>query len=664
MEDGTRTVSYGALDEWSAGIAAELHAAGVRPGTAVGLSGERSAELVAGMLGILKAGGIYVPLDPGYPRERLAFMAQDAGLDAVVVAPGGAPMAGLPTVRTEVSHVAHHRPSSPHSGAAVAYIMYTSGSTGGPKGIAVPHRAIARLVLRTDYIHIAPGDRLAQLASPSFDAATFELWGALLNGASLVIIDRDTVLSSKLFAAALRDKRITSAFVTTALFNRLVRDMPDVFAPVRDLLFGGEAADPDAVRTLLSAGPPQRLIHVYGPTEATTFSTWLQVREVVADARTVPIGGPIANSTCYVLDPWLQPVPTGAAGELYLGGDGLAHGYWGRPALTAERFIPDPFGAPGSRLYRSGDRVRRLPDGSIEYLTRLDGQVKIRGYRIELGEIEAALRTHAAVEQVAVVARDGAAGRRLVAYVVGKDGIPLAAGELQRHLKQHLPDYMVPAVFVSLDTLPLTPNGKVDRNALPAPSADAAREQQVTPRTAVEAMLSALWCDVLQGARPGIDDNFFDCGGHSLVAAQLMARIADAFSVELPLRTLFEAPTIRALALRVEEARRQGAGFAIPPLTPNGKLDRNALPAPSTDAASGQQVIPRTAVEKMLSALWSDVLQGALPGIDDNFFDCGGHSLIAAQLMARIADAFSVELPLRTLFEAPTIRALALRVEE
>jgi amino acid adenylation domain-containing protein len=441
--------------------------------------------------------------------------------------------------------------------------MYTSGSTGVPKGIAVPHRAISRLVLGTDYICIAPGDRLAQLASPSFDAATFELWGALLNGASLVIIDRDTLLSSQSFATALREKRITSAFVTTALFNRLVRDVPDVFAPVRDLLFGGEAADPEAVRTVLAADPPRRLIHVYGPTEATTFSTWLHVRKVAADARTVPIGGPLANSACHVLDRWLQPVPTGAAGELHLGGDGLAHGYWGRPALTAERFIPDPFGAPGSRLYRSGDRVRRLPDASIEYLTRLDGQVKIRGYRIELGEIEAALRTHAAVEQVAVVARDSAGGKRLVAYVVDKSGT--ATGDLQRHLKQRLPDYMVPAAVVSLDRLPLTPNGKLDRNALP--SSDAATGQQVTPRTAVEEILSGLWCDVLQGARPGIDDNFFDCGGHSLIAAQLMARIADAFSIELPLRTLFEAPTVRALALRVEEARHRGEGLLVPPLT-------------------------------------------------------------------------------------------------
>jgi amino acid adenylation domain-containing protein len=567
VEDGARRVSYGALDAWSDGIAAELHAVGVRAGTTVGLSGERSADLIAGMLGILKSGAIYVPLDPGYPWERLAFMVEDAGLDAVVVAPGGAAVAGLPTVRTEGSDSAHDAPSIVQGGAAVAYIMYTSGSTGVPKGIAVPHRAIARLVLRTDYIGIAPGDRLAQLASPSFDAATFELWGALLNGASLVIIDRDTVLSSQSFATALREKRITSAFVTTALFNRVARDVPGVFAPVRDLLFGGEAADPDAVRTVLAAGPPRRLIHVYGPTEATTFSTWLHVREVAADARAVPIGGPVANSTCHVLDRWLQPVPTGASGELYLGGDGLAHGYWDRPALTAERFIPDPFGAPGSRLYRSGDRVRRLPDGSIDYLSRLDGQVKIRGYRIELGEIEATLRSHAAVEQVAVVSRDDAGGRRLVAYVVHKCGPPPATGELQRHLKRRLPDYMVPAAFVSLDRLPLTPNGKLDRDALPPPSADAVSGQQVAPRTVVEEMLSALWCDVLQSARPGIDDNFFDCGGHSLIAAQLMARIVDAFSIELPLRTLFEAPTVRALALRVEETRRLGAGLAVPALT-------------------------------------------------------------------------------------------------
>ncbi|MGJ4946579.1 amino acid adenylation domain-containing protein, partial [Bradyrhizobium sp. HKCCYLS1011] len=565
VDDGTRVISYRELNAWSNGIAVGLSRLGVGLGAAVGLSGERSAGLIAGMIGIVKAGGCYVPLDPNYPEDRLAFMAKDAGLTAVVVAPGGFAQAGLPLLDTTDAPYTEAKPPAALGAEAVAYIMYTSGSTGVPKGIAVPHRAIARLVTGTNYIGFSPGDRVSHLSSPSFDAATFELWGALLNGCSIVVIDRETALAPARLATVVRERRLDVVFVTTALFNGLAQEVPDVFAQVRDVLFGGEAANPHAVRAVLARGAPQRLLNLYGPTEGTTVSTWMEVSAVAADARTVPIGGPIANSTCYILDAALAPVALGVAGELYVGGAGLAHGYWGRPALTAEKFIPDPFGQPGGRLYATGDIVRRRADGCIEYLMRRDGQVKIRGFRIELSEIEAALRQHDRVAQATVLAREGITGKQLVAYVAATADQAVSADALRQHLRSSLPDYMVPSHIVMLESLPLTANGKIDRDALPEPTASSG-DQRAAPASAVQELLFAIWCDVLQVEGPGVDDNFFASGGHSLIAAQLIARINVAFQSALPLRTVFEAPTIRMLAVKLDQAQRQQTGLIAPPL--------------------------------------------------------------------------------------------------
>jgi amino acid adenylation domain-containing protein len=443
---GPTVLSYRDLDRRANGLARELRSRGAGPGSRVGLCLERSADMVVAVLAIIQAGAAYVPLDPEYPAERLALMMEDCDLRWVVVDREReeiqASTIRLPLSQPEGGSVGEEAGGQAGSqrpgGGALAYVIYTSGSTGRPKGVAVPHRAVVRLVRETNYLHLGPGDRVAQVASISFDAATWEIWGALLNGAAVVVIPRDVVLSPPDFAAALREQRITSLFLTTALFNQMAREVPDAFQGVRDLLFGGEAASPAAARAVLEAAPPRRLLHVYGPTESTTYASWHPVRAVPGGATTLPIGSPLANTTLHVLDRWLAPVPLGASGELFLGGDGLAWGYWRRPELTADRFVPDSEGPAGGRLYRTGDLVRRRADGAIEFLGRLDHQVKIRGFRIELGEIEARLAEHPAVLQTVVLAREDVPGdRRLAAYVVQNPAYETAeSGEQTEQVSQ------------------------------------------------------------------------------------------------------------------------------------------------------------------------------------------------------------------------------------
>ncbi|NJN67597.1 MAG: amino acid adenylation domain-containing protein [Chloroflexaceae bacterium] len=582
-------LTYGELNERANRLAHYLRTLGVGPERFVAICLERSADLIVGILAILKAGGTYVPLDPTYPQERLAYMLEDTR--ATVLLTQEQLRASLPTHRgvqvvsmdmdAQWEAIARQRGENPANHTTpdhLAYVMYTSGSTGNPKGIGIPHRAINRLVFNTNYLDVQPDDRMAQAANASFDAATFEFWGALLHGALVVGISKDVALSPHEFAAQLREQGITTLFLTTALFNQLAREVPDAFATLRHVLFGGEAVDPRWVREVLQKGAPARLLHVYGPTESTTYATWYLVREVDENAPTIPIGYPLSNTTTYVLDQSMQPVPIGVTGELYLGGDGLARGYHQRPALTAERFVPDPFSRrPGARLYRTGDLVRCLPDGAIVFLGRTDHQVKIRGFRIELGEIEAALASHPAVRETVVLAREDAPGeRRLVAYIVpaqvpGAESqeavapIP-AVHDLRAFLKERLPDYMIPAAFITMDALPLTPNGKVDRRKLPAPGVarpDLA-SSFVAPSTPVETMLASIWGEVLKLERVGVEDNFFDLGGYSLAAVQVIARVRETFQVELPLRSLFEIPTVAGLSRLIEEqsqrATAQGQG--------------------------------------------------------------------------------------------------------
>jgi amino acid adenylation domain-containing protein len=560
---GGERLSYGELDARANRLARHLRAAGVRAGGRVGLSLERGAALVTAMLAVVKAGASYVPLDPAYPAERRAFMCRDAGLAAIVCARrADAGVEAGEQVRVvalddEAAAIAAHPAEAPVAaafGGSEAYVVYTSGSTGTPKGTAITHRAVARLVRGTDYVRLEPGHRVAQLSNTSFDAATFEVWGTLLSGATLVGVAREVSLDPAALAAAVREQGLTTVFLTTALFNAVARGEPAAFAPVEHLLFGGEAVDPGAVRRVLAAGAPRRLLHVYGPTESTTFATWHPVADVPEGAATVPIGRALAHTTAHVLDGEMRPA---GEGELYLGGDGLAHGYVGRPALTAERFVPDPF-AQGARLYRTGDRVRLNERGEIEFVGRLDAQVKLRGMRIEPGEIEAALRGHPRVADAVAMVRDDAPGEpRLVAYVVPPHGAQVDAGagaELRAWLAERLPDYLVPAAVVPLERFPLNPNGKVDRPALPAPAA-ARRADGVAPRTDTEVALAAVWAEVLRVEPVFADDDFYALGGQSLLAAQVTARVRDRLGVELPLRRLFEAPTLAALAAVVDEER-------------------------------------------------------------------------------------------------------------
>ncbi|MEW5926224.1 MAG: amino acid adenylation domain-containing protein, partial [Gemmatimonadota bacterium] len=580
---GEERLSYAELDARANRLAHHLVGLGVGPDARVGVLLERGVELIVAVLAVLKAGGCYVPLDPAYPDERLRMVLDDGSV-RVLVSRGDVVFAAragdLSVVLLDraADALAREPADAPSGGAAVenlAYIVYTSGSTGRPKGVMVGHGHVVQLVVETDYVRLGPGDRVAQASNASFDALAFETWGALLNGATLVGIGRDELLSPAALRRVLREEGITTLYQTTALLNQLSREHPDIFAPVREVLFGGQAVDPDSVRRVLHAGGPRRLLHMYGPTETTAWCSWHEVEEVPEGALTVPVGRATGNQRIYVLDGALQPTPPGVPGEAYVGGAGVVRGYLDRPGLTAERFLPDPFAAePGARMYRTGDRLRWRADGTLEFVGRLDEQVKIRGFRIEPGEIEAVLTALPEVEEARVVVREDEPGeKRLVAYVVG--GVD--AGELRARLRRSLPEYMVPAAFVALDALPLTPTGKLDRRALPAPGHGGAGERYAAPRTPAEEVLAGIWAEVLGVERVGVADNFFDLGGHSLLATRAVARAQAALGTEVPLRALFEAPTVAGLAARVEAARREGAGVRARPVAP---APRDGSPLP------------------------------------------------------------------------------------
>ncbi|HVE93039.1 MAG TPA: amino acid adenylation domain-containing protein, partial [Actinomycetota bacterium] len=582
VEAAGREMTYAELDARSSQLAHHLRDLGVGPDILVGLATERGVEMVVGMLAILKAGGAYMPLDLDYPPERLAFMLSDSEARVVLTQrdfEGRLPTDQLDAEATvirldedwpEISRRPTHPPPRTAMAGNFAHAVYTSGSTGVPKGICVPHRGIVRLVRGTDYLQLSPFDVVAQVANASFDASTFEIWGPLLNGGRMAVVDKEVLLSPEALGPHLASRGVNVLLVTTALFNQIAAHAPESAGCLDHLMFGGEAVDPKWVRAMLSGRPPRRLIHVYGPSESTTFASWHLVESVEPDATTVPIGRPVANTTMYVLDPQLEPVPVGVAGEIHLGGDGLARGYLHRPQLTKERFVPDPFSdAPGARLYRTGDLARYRADGAVEFLGRLDGQVKLRGFRVELGEIEAVLSEHPDVAQAVVVVRqDRPDDKRLAAYLVPHPGSSPAPTDLRKFLSAKLPSYMVPAAFVVMDALPLSPNGKVDRRALPAPEHVPDSDSHVEPRNATERVLAGMWSEVLGVTQVGALADFFDLGGHSLLATQLVSRIRTVFKVELPLRRVFETPTLEAQAAQIDTLLESAPARKVPELKP------------------------------------------------------------------------------------------------
>ncbi|ARV58848.1 hypothetical protein BZZ01_09555 [Nostocales cyanobacterium HT-58-2] len=580
-------LTYLQLNQRANQLARHLQTLGVGPQVLVGICTERSVDMVVGLLAILKAGGAYVPLDPNYPQQRLSYMLADSGVEVLLTQQKL--LSCLPSHTAQVvcldnacEAISQHSPDNLELSLCIdnlAYIIYTSGSTGQPKGVTVPHQGVNRLVINTNYINLQPKDIVAFASNFSFDAVTFEIWGTLVHGAKLVGVSQDMVLSPKHFADFIQEQNVSVLFLTTALFNQIANFVPSAFDAVRQLMFGGETVDIHSVKEVLKNAPPQRLLHVYGPTESTTFTTWYLVQDVAEETTTIPIGRPISNTQIYILDKHLQPVPISVPGELYIGGDGLALGYLNRPQLTQEKFILNPFSnSKCDRLYKTGDLVRYRSDGNIEFLGRMDHQVKVRGFRIELGEIEAVLNTHPHIQQAVVIATEDIPGdKRLVAYVVSdlcrEQGeeirSSLTTNQIREFLKQKLPEYMVPSIFVTLDTLPLTPNGKVDQKALPAPNWEILQtEEYVAPRTPSEEIITNIFASVLGIQVVGIHNNFFSLGGHSLLATQLISRLRLAFEVEIPLRAVFEFPTVAQLDKTITQLRTLEQGLNLPPIEP------------------------------------------------------------------------------------------------
>jgi amino acid adenylation domain-containing protein len=577
-----RSLTYAALNARANRLAQRLVTLGVGPNVLVGIAVERSPELVIGLLAIAKAGGAYVPMDPAYPRERLAFMLEDSAVGVLLTQRHL--RARLPEPQTAVQLVlldetqGASEATPPASGVRaedLAYVIYTSGSTGKPKGVVLDHRG--RVNNFTDFnrrFAVGTGDALIALASLSFDMCAYDVFGTLAAGATIVMPRPDELLDARAWAHLIQRHRVTIWHTAPAMLKMLVDlcEVDPTLAPstLRLILLGGDwipVTLPDRLRAL---APEARVISLGGATECSMDSTLFEVEETDPAWRSIPYGAPMTNQRAYVLDEDLQPVPALVPGELYLGGIGVGSGYLGRPELTAERFLADPFAVEsGARMYRTGDLARWMEDGNLELLGRVDNQVKIRGFRIELGEIEARLRTHPGVREGVVVARPDASGeKRLVAYFVAREQSELSeprfahllAADLRKTLAADLPPYMVPAAYVRLAALPLSPNGKVDRKRLPEPERGRPEHLPplVAPRDAVEEVVAGIWAEVLGLDVVGVDDPFLDLGGHSILAARVQARLAEVLPFDVALRDLFDNGTVAKLARHLRALAREG----------------------------------------------------------------------------------------------------------
>ncbi|WP_244310808.1 amino acid adenylation domain-containing protein [Paenibacillus ottowii] len=544
-------LTYADLNTKANQFAHVLRNKGVDKDRPVGIMGDCSLEMIIGIFGILKAGGAYVPIDPQYPEERIRYMLTDSGATLLLTQlpiPNSMELDNLALDLTDKRNYGKETGNltTSQSSDALACIMYTSGSTGEPKGTLTMHYNITRVVKKTDYIHFSTKDRILQVSSFSFDGSTFGIYGALLNGGTLVLSTQDQTVNARELSNILRTQQITKCFVTTALFNALVDIDPSCFATIETLLFGGEKASVSHVRKAFACMGPGRLIHVYGPTESTVFATYYPIDHLDDNANSVPIGKPISNTKVYILDQEQHPLPQGVEGELYIAGDGLVKGYLNQPELTAERFIQSSW-VPGGRLYRTGDWVQEQADGNFEFIRRIDGQVKIRGYRIELGEIESHLLKLNDIQEAAAVVRENEAGhKQLEAYFTAT--INLTASEIKTALSIKLPNYMIPSFFIQLEQMPLTLNGKLDRKALLALGENIhAGAEYVSPEPGLETKLMEIWQDVLGLQQLSVLDSFVDLGGHSIHALTLMSRMEWA-GYSVTLTDIYHYKTIRALA--------------------------------------------------------------------------------------------------------------------
>ncbi|HEV2149164.1 MAG TPA: amino acid adenylation domain-containing protein, partial [Longimicrobiaceae bacterium] len=640
---GGESLTYAELECRAGRLALHLRSRGVGPETRVGICAERSPELVVGLLGTLMAGGAYVPIDPAYPAERIAYMLGDAAVPVLLTqerllerlpAHAGETVC-LDRDGARIAAESAGPPAARVDPDGLAYVIYTSGSSGRPKGVEVVHRGLSNYLAWAAEAYAGEGHGAPVHSSLAFDLTVTSLLVPLLQGGRVVLVPEEAGVDG--LARALREQPgFTLVKLTPAHLALLAEQLSEAeaAAAARTLVVGGEALPPETAAYWRRVAPGTALVNEYGPTETVVGCCVYRVAEVPAAGGGVPIGRPIAAARLHVLGEGQQPLPAGVVGELYVGGAGVARGYLGRPELTAERFVPDGLGGePGARLYRTGDRARWRADGELEYLGRTDEQVKVRGFRIEPGEIEAALREHGGVRDAVVVAREDAPGeKRLVAYLVPEPGAEAVLGAVQKRVRERLPEYMAPAAYVILDSLPLTANGKADRRALPAPEGSGG-DAYVAPRSPTEEILAGIWAEVLRVERVGVRDDFFELGGHSLLGMQIVARVRQALGVRVPLLAVFKTPTVAALAGRLDALLRAGT------------LDGGAPP----ERASREGPLPLSFAQQRLWIV--DRLEPESPAYNMPFALRLRGALDAAALRASIGELVRRHEVLRTVFE-------------